>query len=139
MPVPQWIKRAAIGMGGRDPLGMSRVAQWLTDSLLPGIITTTNRARYYSLYPWILWHVRKTGEATSFHEFRSAFQRREAAIAVATILEGESTPVGVDAAKKKLSEAEGDATVSVNFQVLPANPLGGFGQYYSGSLYKLGL
>lgn len=139
MPLPQWIKRTAIGSGGRDPLGMSRVAQWLTDSLLPGIITTTWRARYYALYPWILWHVREKGEADSFGEFRSAFQRREAAIAIATILDGESAPVGVDAATKKLSEAEGGGTVSVNFKVLPANPLGGFGQYYSGSLYKLGL
>lgn len=139
MPVPQWSKRAAMGMGGRDPLGLSRVAQWLTDELLPAIITTTSRARYYALYPWILWHVRETGEATSFDEFRSAFQRREAAIAIATILDGESTPVGVDAAKKKLSESESDGTVTVNFRVLPANPLGGFGQYYSGCLYKLGL
>jgi len=118
---------------------MSRVAQWLTDRLLPGIITTTSRARYYSLYPWILWHVRESGEGTSFDGFRSAFQRREAAIAIATILDGESNPVGVDAARLKLTQAEEDGAVNVNFKVLPANPLGGFGQYYSGCLYQLGL
>jgi hypothetical protein len=32
----------------------------ITDYLLRGIITTTSRARYYSFYPWALWHIEKT-------------------------------------------------------------------------------
>lgn len=46
--LPRWTKRVVTETGGRDPLGLSRVANSITDFLLTGIITTTDRARYYS-------------------------------------------------------------------------------------------
>ena len=51
---PRWTKRAVFEGSGRDPLGLSRVTDNFTDLLLPSIITTTNRARYYSFYAWAL-------------------------------------------------------------------------------------
>ncbi|MBI5396726.1 MAG: hypothetical protein HZA91_15640, partial [Verrucomicrobia bacterium] len=51
---PQWTRRVVIEGSGRDPLGLSRVSDSLTDFLLPSIITTTDRARYYSFYTWAI-------------------------------------------------------------------------------------
>jgi hypothetical protein len=50
--LPQWTRRVAMDGSGRDPLGHSRVSDALTGYLLPDIITTTDRARYYSFYTW---------------------------------------------------------------------------------------
>ena len=61
--LPRWTKRAVIQGSGRDPLGLSRVSDAFTDLLLPAIITTTNRARYYSFYPWAL---RESAEEADF-------------------------------------------------------------------------
>src|SRR5690348_8934036 len=58
--VPKWTKHVVTELGGRDPLGLSRVSFMITDYLLKGIITTTSRARYYSFYTWALWHVEKS-------------------------------------------------------------------------------
>lgn len=54
--IPKWTKHVVTELGGRHPLGLSRVSFMITDYLLKGIITTTYRARYYSFYPWALWH-----------------------------------------------------------------------------------
>ena len=84
--LPRWTKRAATELSGRDPLGLSRVAQMLADGLLPGIITQTDRARYYALYCWILWHIEREDEPSSWQAFVESFQRREAAVALANIV-----------------------------------------------------
>jgi hypothetical protein len=82
--LPKWTKRAATDLSGRDPLGLSRVAQMLADGLLPGIITQTDRARYYALYCWILWHIEREDRPDGWQTFVASFQRRGAAIALAT-------------------------------------------------------
>lgn len=137
--LPRWTKRVATE-GGRDPLGLSRVAFMITDYLLPGIVTTTDRARYYSFYTWVLWHIAKEEQSDDFQEFVNAFRRREAAMALATLAADDlASPVGVDATRKYFANGIGTGTFDCDFQVLPSNRLGGYGQYYAGSLYKLRL
>jgi hypothetical protein len=72
---------------GRDPLGLSSVSDAFTKLLLPNIITTTDRARYYSFYTWAIADIealRSTkGGRISFEE---EFQRRVAAFALASQL-----------------------------------------------------
>jgi hypothetical protein len=112
----------------------------LTDHLMPGIITMTDRARYYAIYCWILWHIEHEENPKSQTEFLSAFQRREAAIALATIIgDPNASPVGKRAVEKQLAKARDENEVLLAFQVLPSNRLGGYGQYYAGCLYALGL
>jgi hypothetical protein len=139
MILPRWTKRVATE-GGRDPLGLSRVAFMITDYLLSGIVTTTDRARYYSFYTWVLWHIANEEKPDNFQEFVNAFRRREAAMALATLAADESSsPTGVDATRKYFATGMGTGLFDCNFQVLPSNRLGGYGQYYAGSLYKLRL
>jgi hypothetical protein len=84
--LPRWTQRAVIDGSGRDPLGLSRVSDAFTGLLLPSIITTTNRARYYSFYPWAM---RQSCESASTSGsgpagFVEELRKREAAFAVAS-------------------------------------------------------
>lgn len=73
--LPRWTKRVRTDGGGRDTLGLSRVTESITDHLLQGIITTTDRARYYSFYCWSLWHIQQTGPPRKFADFIREFRR----------------------------------------------------------------
>lgn len=138
--LPQWTAHVAVEGGGRDPLGLSRVGGALLDFLSPAVVLNTDRARYYSLYCWILWHIPETEEADGYDAFAQAFLRREAAIALATALAPDgSSPVGVDQVVKWLNAAGRGGSVDTQKRVLPSSSLGGFGQYYSGVLHTLGL
>lgn len=126
--------------GGRDPLGLSRVTSLITDDLLHGITTQTDRARYYSLYTWILWHIEQRERPATLEDFRAAFQRREALATLATLVDSpDSGPVGVRRMRGRATSGESAGEVDTQVQVLPSNPLGGYGQYYGGCLYSLGM
>ncbi|MBI5098544.1 MAG: hypothetical protein HZB30_04810 [Nitrospirae bacterium] len=136
--LPKWTKRVVTETGGKDPLGLSRVSFIISDFLLTGIITTTDRARYYSFYCWSLWHIDLIDPPKNYQDFVDKFRRRESVIALATIANNpETSPVGVTAAKGFLEEGKDSNELNCDFRVLPSNALGGYGQYYAGSLYKL--
>jgi len=42
-------------IGGLDHLGTQAPCVLIYSQLLPGITNVTDRARYYSLYPWLVW------------------------------------------------------------------------------------
>jgi hypothetical protein len=139
--IPKWTKRVVTELGGRDPLGLSRASFMITDYLVKGIITTTSRARYYSFYPWALWHIEQSEEPKRYAEFTAAFRRREAFLALSTLQHNtdSTSVVGADAVRPKLGKYRDIGEADTNFAVLPSNVLGGYGQYYGGSLYALGL
>ena len=47
---PMWTREVKLSHRRLDPLGLSRVSQWTTDQLLPGITSVTNVARNYSFF-----------------------------------------------------------------------------------------
>jgi len=140
--LPRWTAYAVPELGGRDPLGLSRVEQRLVDLLMRGITAQTRRARYYSLYPWILWDIEREGQGRTKTDFLAAFARREAAIAVATGIRGEtSSVVGDQVVRRILGARAGAIEVNTQVQMLTSasHRLGGYGQIYGGSLVALGL
>lgn len=138
--LPKWTKRVVTDSGGRDPLGLSRVAFNLTDYLLTGIITTTDRARYYSFYCWVLWHLENQEKVTNFNKYVDSFRRREATLGLATLATNpELNPVGVVVLRSHLGKGDQTGEYDCNFKVLPSNNLGGYGQYYGSSIYHLKL
>lgn len=138
--LPKWTKRVVTDSGGRDPLGLSRVAFNLTDFLLTGIITTTERARYYSFYTWALWHIEQEEQPNNYNDFVNAFRRREAVMGLATLAsKSKLNPVGVEVLRNQLERGKQTGEYDCNFKVLPSNTLGGYGQYYGGSIYHLKL
>lgn len=137
--LPRWTERVEPEPGGRDPLGLSRVSAQLVEWLLPGIVTNTPRARYFSLFTWILWDLQRCAIPPQKKRLTTAFRRRDAFIALATMrADPDSSPVGYRVVRHKLQELKGD-TINIDFRTLPARELGGLEQYYVGSLQELGL
>lgn len=140
--LPQWTRKVAMKGTGRDPLGLSRVSDSLTNYLLPSIITTTDRARYYSFYTWVIAELQDLRESKGAKiSFDQEFQRREAAFALASRIgqQHELPIVGIRQVDTRLAAADDEANLPTNFRVLPSNGTGGFGQYYAGCLRALGL
>ena len=124
--VPRWSKRVVTEVGGRDPLGLSRVSDQITDYLLTGITTQTSRARYYSFYPWELWHIEESERPKKYGDFSHAFRRREAFMALCTLdSHSDSSVVGDRAVRHKLEKLDQGGEVEINFKVLPSNEMGG--------------
>lgn len=137
---PMWTKRVAMETGGRDPLGLSRVADMIKEFLLSGINTNNTRARYYSFYCWALWNIEHEENPKDYKGFVAAFRRREAALVLATLAQNPGTsPVGVKAAREHFDTGQETGLFNCNFKVLPSKSLGGYEQYYAGSLYHLKL
>jgi hypothetical protein len=51
---PLWVEKIFQKNTGEDFLGIQSVQNNIVGYLLPGIITTTTRARYYSFYSWLI-------------------------------------------------------------------------------------
>lgn len=137
---PMWTKRVATEMSGRDPLGLSRLGDTIKEFLLSGINVSNHRARYYSFYSWALWHIEHEEKPGNYRAFVAAFRRREAAMAIATVLnKSNASPIGIKAVRPKLEKGLETGDFDCDFKVLPSHALGGYGQYYSGSLYHLKL
>ncbi|HEX7317068.1 MAG TPA: hypothetical protein VF297_24430 [Pyrinomonadaceae bacterium] len=134
-----WTKRVATEMSGRDPLGLSRVGDLIKDFLLSGINTNNTRARYYSFYTWALWHIEREERARGEREFTAAFRRREATMALATLAhDPASSTIGIKRVGPRYDTGIEAGVFDCDFKVLK-NALGGYGQYYTGSLNRLGL
>ena len=55
-------------IGGLDHLAVQAPCINIYGRLLPGITNVTDRARYYSFYPWIIWALEQEG-----YRYNSAF------------------------------------------------------------------
>jgi len=55
-----WVKPPK-QIGGLDHLSVQAPCINLYGKLLPGITNVTDRARYYSFYPWIVWALERKG------------------------------------------------------------------------------
>lgn len=150
-----WVKPPT-AIGGLDHLGTQAPCALIYSQLLPGITNVTDRARYYSLYPWVVWSFEQrfpTADADTFVEFY-----RRADCLFSLVAERHARRTDHD------SEKHGGAMVGRN-QLLPAldrlesgqelrlseytdkdsgrryfmNRLGGLGQYYAGTLSQLEL
>lgn len=66
-----WVKPPT-AIGGLDHLGTQGPCLAIYAQLLPGITNVTDRARYYSLYPWLVWSFDQrfpTADANTFVEY----------------------------------------------------------------------
>ena len=144
---PQWTTELAQNwVVGEDHLGIEGAAQSYQQYLVPGIITTTDRARYYSFYAWVLYRfINDPDSSRLMRDFRGPwFRRHEVALIHAGYSHHMQGPVlgglvgsGVNAYKAKGYWNEGDpASLDVDYF---GNPLGGFGQYYATAMRTMGI
>ena len=74
--IPQWITRiSGEDVAGEDQLGLEGAAQSYKQFLVPGIISTTEHARYYSFYCWILYRFIHQ-ESRYMQGFRGPYYKR---------------------------------------------------------------
>lgn len=142
--------------GGQDHLGTQAPCVLLYSQLLPGITNVTDRARYFSFYPWLVWTYRCHFPTGDYNHFVEIFRRADCLF---TLIAAKHDPDSND------SERHGAATTGtqtlnrVARQMRPGvsiqldtyattndssaryfkNNLGGLGQYYAGTLMNLEL
>ena len=69
-----WVK-PPVQIGGLDHLATQATCINLYGRYLPGITNVTDRARYFSFYPWIVWALEQAGHTyndTFIEQFRRA-------------------------------------------------------------------
>lgn len=139
MVAPQWTTPFQYdNVGGEDQLGLEGAAQTEQQYLLYGIISTTDHARYYSFYSWVLHRfIFDPNSSRRLRDFRgSYFRRHEVAFLLScfghhyerTPLLGGMVGAGVNSYKVRSYWNSGDP-ISLD-QNYFGNLLGGFGQYY---------
>jgi hypothetical protein len=147
MPLPQWTTRITDDeVGGEDHLGLEGAAQSYQQWLVPGIITTTDHARYYSFYSWILHRfIFDPASSRRIADFRGPyFRRHEVAYilgcfshhANGSFLRG-LVGGGINSYKaRQMWQSSDPASLDANYF---NNTLGGFGQYYRTAMQAMGL
>lgn len=137
---------------GLDHLGVQAPCIALYGQLLPGITNVTDRARYYSFHPWVVWAFEQRYSDHSADEFRRVLRRAECLFALVAIRHARVVGDGDDAlhgramvGRDKLLRITEDAGgfVIEDYATLEGpnryfkNKLGGLGQYYFGPLRDL--
>ena len=144
---PQWTEEITERyVKGEDQLGIQGAAQSYQQYLVPGVITTTDRARYYSFYAWILYRfITDPNSSRLLKDFRGDyFRKHEVAMILASFSHHkDGDPIlglvgsGINDNKARQYWESGDP-VSLD-QDYFQNTLGGFGQYYRTSMDVMGI
>lgn len=154
VPLVAWLKEPHRS-GGLDPLGVRAPCESLYTQLLPGITNVTDRARYFSFYPWLIWAVEQhTGPLKRlplYHTVRRADclftligARHQTAHGPVKLHGG---LIGATTLFRALDQVEeGEPLRLSEFSTTDQAPeryfknkLGGLGQYYLGTLQQAGL
>jgi predicted transcriptional regulator len=147
MSFPQWTEEISrITVAGEDHLGVEGPAQAFQQEFLPGIITVTDHARYYSYYAWILYRFIRLPDSTrASKDFQgSFFKRHEVALLLSAFLHhGEGRwfggVIGVGNSYYKARKYWGNSLETSLDHDYFKNPEGGFGQYYRNAMLRMGI
>ena len=143
-------------IGGLDHLGTQAPCVLIYGQLLPGITNVTDRARYYSFYPWLIWSFEQRyplNDETRFVEF---FRRADCLFTLiserhARITDRDNERHGVAMVGRvqllqALDRLEAGEELNLSGYTSQEsthryfkNPMGGLGQYYAGTLADLKL
>ena len=140
---PSWIERSLNVKAGRDPLGLQTITlDRIMPILLPGILVLSRRARYFTLFPFLLREYERLRLDPTNEGLSEFVKRREFEYAVAVQLcpNGcgaiSAGAVGKDRAAPALNQQVRDA---VPRQESVQSFLGGYGLYYRSPLIDLGI
>lgn len=141
---------------GLDHLGVQAPGIEIYSQLLPGITNVTDRARYFSFYAWLFWQFEQKGWR-AYGEWLPMLRRAECLFALIALHHGlvnaddASAHSGAMVGSAVLFHALQSASEGSRFSLSIfadadesnaryfKNPTGGFGQYYFGSLWQLGI
>ena len=156
-PKTSWLK-SPYHTRGLDPLGAQAPAINIYGQLLPGITNVTDRARYYSFYPWMIRAFELNSSEKTYEALREWVRRSDCLFSMIGIrhglasegkdqslhtraLIGSNTLTSV--VQRLDDESEVDFSVYAQIEDSPhryfKNHLGGLRQYYIGTFDGLGL
>lgn len=158
LPTTAWLKLSN-HTRGLDPLGAQAPAINIYGQLLPGITNVTDRARYYSFYPWMIrTYEQLTGEKT-YESLRDWVRRCDCLFTMigvrhAQVLDDgdhnrhEGALIGTNTLRKEVFNLDASGVLQLADYVpldndnglrYFKNPLGGLQQYYIGTFVGLDL
>lgn len=143
-------------IGGLDHLGSQAPCVLIYGQLLPGITNVTDRARYYTFYPWLIWSFEQRYSLNDEGQFVEFFRRADCLFTLVAERHARTTDhdnerhgvamVGRVQLTKALDRLEcGEPLQLSQFtdQDSPyryfKNRMGGLSQYYAGTLSELKL
>lgn len=137
-PLVEWLARSLHDIAGRDPLGFNTITlDRILPQLLPGILQLSERARYFSIYPWMLWQFAERRRPATTDELDRFITRREYELCLAIKLcphcDGASA-IGTLNARPAISSGEDPLQRGRSID----SSKGGFGLYYRSPLVELG-
>jgi hypothetical protein len=151
-----WVRPPSL-IGGLDHLGTQAPCVLIYGQLLPGITNVTDRARYYSFYPWLIWSIdQRYPDDKDEAEFVERFRRADCLFtliaehhAQCTDRDNERHGTGMVGRQKlvgavqRLGDDESLKLPSFTAKDSPQryflNRMGGLGQYYAGTLSDLSI
>ncbi len=154
--VTAWVK-PPIQIRGLDHLGVQAPCINIYGRLLPGITNVTDRARYYSFYPWLIWALEQAGYGKYDDQFVEAFRKADGLF---TLIAHRHASVSHDDHDNHAAATVGSANLSEHIAAIARgefiqlisyahretnkpqyfkNKLGGLGQYYLGVLAELSI
>ncbi len=143
-------------IGGLDHLGTQAPCVLIYSQLLPGITNVTDRARYYSFYPWLIWSYDLRFSKDNPVRFIEFFRRADCLFTLISERHARTTDrdnerhgvamvglVQLVSALDRLESREplhlSHFTAQESPQRYFKNPMGGLAQYYAGTLADLKL
>lgn len=143
-------------IGGLDHLGTQAPCVLIYGQLLPGITNVTDRARYYSFYPWLIWSYDLRFSKDDSVQFIEFFRRADCLFTLIAERHARTTDhdnerhgtamvgrVQLVSALDRLIAGQALILSDFTSQESPTryfkNSMGGLAQYYAGTLSDLGL
>jgi len=143
-------------IGGLDHLGTQAPCVLVYSQLLPGITNVTDRARYYSFYPWLVWSFDQRYAKDDEARFVEFFRRADCLFTLVSERHARKTDrdnerhgvamvgrVQLTSALDRLAAGDHLSFSQYTSQDSPLryfkNPMGGLSQYYAGTLSDLKL
>lgn len=153
-----WVKRP-FTTKGLDPLAVQAPCINIYGHLLPGITNVTDRARYYSFYPWMIWTLNQLAGEKSHADLIQWVRRADCLFTMIGIrhriksqdndmLRHDAALIGSQTLRPLLADLDNGGRLDLskyttlddgNSNRYFQNRLGGLGQYYLGTLDGLGL
>ena len=123
---------------GKDPLGLNTITlDRVLPRLVPGILQIAERARYFSIYPWMLWQFQERKRPPTPDQLDKFIRRREYELCLAMKLCDQCdvwSAIGAKKAGPRVTAGDDvfQRGVSIDTQK------GGFGLYYRSPLTDFG-
>jgi hypothetical protein len=137
-PFADWLEPSLQDTAGRDPLGLNTITlDRVLPQLIPGILQLSERARYFSIYPWMLWLFAERKRPATSEELDDFIRRREFELCLAMKLCPHCSAykaIGGSNAAPRVTAGEDPFARGLSV----ASTKGGFGLYYRSPLIGLG-